>query len=149
MPELWKHTVFLVTMEFSVCCTIVDLFPFFVFPSLHRPLVEHQSHSFCLAWKPSITSNGLKPIQLLMNTKLDFTNYTGSLTYFLAWSSPMLLNNTSKHRGKTPWSCGDPVMVWVFPEEVTPYANNKAKMHTHKKLLLALPLCIRINTRWQ
>ena len=37
----------------------------------------------------------------------------------------MLLKRTSNTRGKIPgWSCS-PVIVYVFPELVTPYANNR------------------------
>ncbi len=46
----------------------------------------------------------------------------------------MLLKRTSKARGKTPGFCGVPVMVCVFPEDVTPYANSKADKRIRESL---------------
>lgn len=49
------------------------------------------------------------------------------LTNRLAWNGPMLLKIISKHRGRSPPSPGDPVMVCVFPLPVTPYVKRRPR----------------------
>ena len=41
-----------------------------------------------------------------------------------AWFSPIVLKITSRQRGNTPGEFAWPIIVWVFPELVTPYANS-------------------------
>ena len=55
------------------------------------------------------------------------------LTYFLDCIPLMLLNKTSRHRGNIPWSCGVPVIVYVFPDDVIPYVNNKPDKQINNK----------------
>ena len=45
----------------------------------------------------------------------------------------MLLNKTSRHRGNIPWSCRVPVIVYVFPDDVIPYVNNKPDKQINNK----------------
>lgn len=49
------------------------------------------------------------------------------LTNRLAWNGPMLLKIMSKHRGSSPPSPGEPVMVCVFPLPVTPYVKRRPR----------------------
>ena len=55
------------------------------------------------------------------------------LTYFLDCIPLMLLNKRSRHRGNIPWSCRVPVIVYVFPDDVIPYVNNKPNKQINNK----------------
>lgn len=55
---------------------------------------------------------------------------TKLLTNLLAWNGPMLLKIIAKHRGRSPPSPGDPVIVWVFPLPVTPYVKRRPRRDT-------------------
>ena len=46
-------------------------------------------------------------------------------TFIPVWNSPMLLKMTSRHLGRMPDSLGLPVIVYVFPDPVIPYVNNR------------------------
>ena len=74
-------------------------------------------------------------------TRNSNSTFHRRLTYFLACKCPILLNMTSRHLGNTPWSCGEPAIVKVLPEHVTPYANSNAGTQSTKQS------CIKVKNK--
>ena len=57
--------------------------------------------------------------------------------YFIFISLSFIFNNSYIVYGKIPSSSSFPIIVWVFPEFVTPYANISPPLTTQKYITLA------------